>query len=105
MMVQRNGRHNISLQYNLATLRRIRYGEKTTSARKFIVHLQANSKPEYQEKIRALYQYADELQKKMGVRVVLWMKDKNIPGTFSQIWELIVTVPYLMTATTEEVEY
>ena len=78
---------------------------KTTSARKFIVHLQAKSKPEYQEKIHRLYQFADELQKNMGVRVMLWMKHKNIPGTFSQIWELIVTGPYIMSATTEEVEY
>jgi len=78
---------------------------KTTSARHFILHLRAKSKPEYQKKIRELYQFADELQKTLGVRVMLWMKQRNVPGTFSQIWELIVTGPYLMTATSEEFEY
>lgn len=78
---------------------------KTTTARHFILNLQARSKQEYQNKIRELYRNADELQKVLGMRVVLWMKRLNSPGTFFQVWELLVIDPMIMRLTTEVVEY
>ena len=59
----------------------------------FVILLKAQSKAEYQTKVRLLYQKADEIQVVTSFRTVVWLKKKNIPGNFSQIWELIVFDP------------
>lgn len=59
----------------------------------FMILLKAHSKTEYQTKVRLLYEKADEIQVVTSFRTVIWMKQKNFPEKFSQVWELIVFDP------------
>lgn len=71
------------------------YLVRHSRARHFNIQLEAESKAEYQTKVRDLYQTAGELQQRMGCRVLLWMRRKNVPGTFEQRWVLAVLDPFV----------
>lgn len=66
---------------------------RSGKAHHFVIALKAHSKTEYQTKVRLLYEKADEIQVVTSFRTVVWLKKKNIPGNFSQVWELIVFDP------------